>query len=253
MVDRREAQAVSPDHPEVRPPDALAGARSIGAAMSDLARTLQREHASEDDTLAAVTTAAVHAVPGAEHAAISLVVDRKTVQSQAATGPLPRQVDHVQTAVNDGPCLTSAWEHETVRIDDMATEKRWPRFATEAADAGVGSMLCFQLFVSADNLGALNLYARAAHAFDAESESIGLILATHAAVAIAGARQEGNLSTALAHRDLIGQAKGIVMERYQLDATHAFGLISRLSQEMNIKLRDLAEKIVDDVSQSSSD
>jgi len=178
-------------------------------------------------TLQAVVTAAVQAVPGAENAAIILVLRRKTVQSHAATSPHVQRLDELQTELQEGPCLTAIWEEETVHIPDMATETRWPRFAAAAAEAGVGTMLCFQLFVHGDNLGALNLSAATAGAFTEESEAVGQVFATHAAIALAAAQEEHQLSTALAHRDIIGQAKGIVMERFHLDATRAFALIAR--------------------------
>ena len=221
--------------------------RSLGAAMSELARTLQREHASEHDTLAAVTTAAVQAVPGADNAAIILVQGRKTVHSRAATNPRARRMDELQTELQDGPCLTAIWEQEPVHIPDMATESRWPRFATAAAEAGVGAMLCFQLFVHGDTLGVLNLYSPTAGAFTEESETTGRIFATHAAVALAAAQQEQQRHAALANRDIIGQAKGIVMERFHLDADRAFTLIARLSQEENMKLHEIAANIAADV------
>jgi len=145
-------------------------------------------------------------------------------------------MDELQTELDDGPCLTAIWEQETVHIPDMATESRWPRFAAAAAQAGVGAMLCFQLFVHGDTLGALNLYSPTAGAFTEDSETIGLVFATHAAVALAAAQQEHQLTTALASRDIIGQAKGIVMERFYLDTTRAFALIARLSPHENIKL-----------------
>jgi len=108
----------------------------------------------------------------------------------------------------------------------------------------VGAMLCFQLFVAGDNLGALNLYSPTAGAFTEESESVGLIFATHAAVALAGAQQERQLTAAMISRDIIGQAKGIVMERFHINADQAFTLIARLSQEQNIRLNDLAAQLI---------
>jgi len=228
----------------------MPAAHSLGAAMGELARALQHEHASEHATLEAVTAAAVEAVPGAEHAAISLVVRGRTVESRAATDPLAERMDAIQTELGQGPCLDAVWEQESVHIPDMAAESRWPRFTAAAAEAGIGAMLCFQLFVADGRLGALNLYASPAGAFDEEARFTGLIFATHAAVAITGARQEETLSTALANRDIIGQAKGIVMERFHLDATRAFALLARLSQTENIKLRDIATKLVADVADS---
>ncbi len=135
----------------------LLGLVVLGVALAALtrghlwwARTLQREHASEHDTLQAVTAAAVQAVPGAENATITLVVGRTKVQTRAATGARARRMDELQTELDDGPCLTTIWEQETVHIPDMATESRWLRFAAAAAEAGVGvgtvlccAVLCF--------------------------------------------------------------------------------------------------------------
>ncbi len=167
--------------------DIPAATPDIGGVMAVLARTLQREHSSEPGTLQAVTTGAVRAVPGAAQAVISLVIRRKMVQAQAATDPSAGRLDELQTELDDGPCLRAVWEQQTVHIPDMATESRWPRFAAAAIQAGVGAMLCFQLFVEGDNLGALNLYGATAGAFTEESETVGLIFATHAAVALVGA------------------------------------------------------------------
>ena len=225
-------------------------AHALGAAMGELARALQHEHASEHATLDAVTAAAVGAVPGAEHASISLVVRGKTVESRAATDPLAERMDARQTELGQGPCLDAVWEQESVHIPNMAAESRWPRFTAAAVEAGIGAMLCFQLFVADAKLGALNLYASRAGAFDEEARFTGLMFATHAAVAITGARQEETLSAALAHRDIIGQAKGIVMERFHLDAPRAFALLTRLSQTENIKLRDIATQLVADIADS---
>jgi GAF domain-containing protein len=101
----------------------------------------------------------------------------------------------------------------------MCAEQWWPQFTTRAAEHGIGSMLSFQLYVSGDNLGALNLYNSSPEAFSDESEHVGLLLASHAAVAVAGAQHEEHLLHAIAARDLIGQAKGILMERYKSPQT----------------------------------
>ncbi|WP_142063664.1 ANTAR domain-containing protein [Pseudonocardia kunmingensis] len=92
-------------------------------------------------------------------------------------------------------------------------------------------------------LGALNLYSDRVDAFDDESEHVGLLLASHAAVAMAGAQQQENLRAAIATRDLIGQAKGILMERYKVSEDQAFAILVRASQNANRKLRDVAEQL----------
>jgi AmiR/NasT family two-component response regulator len=104
-------------------------------------------------------------------------------------------------------------------------------------------MLSFQLFVAGDNLGALNLYARSPNAFDTESVEIGLLIAAHAAVAFAEGRKMGQMHDALASRDLIGQAKGILMERCKITAAQAFILLGQSSSCTNTKLITVAEHL----------
>jgi hypothetical protein len=106
-------------------------------------------------------------------------------------------------------------------------------------------MLTFQLSVEGDYFGALNLFACTPHAFDEESEGVGAAFATHAAVTLAGARQQADLRTAVGSRDLIGQAKGILMERHKLTADQAFSVLARASQQTNRKLVDIALELSD--------
>ncbi len=129
--------------------------RHVRVAIEAMARDMRDEHASLDGTLEVITRAAVELVPGAEHADITLAVRGGRLESRAGTSELPSRIDDLQQEVDDGPCLQAIWEHETVRVDDMAHEDRWPRFAPRAADAGIGSMLAFQLYTTESNLGAL--------------------------------------------------------------------------------------------------
>ncbi|WP_244523848.1 GAF and ANTAR domain-containing protein [Blastococcus sp. DSM 46786] len=217
----------------------------LGETMSRVARRLQEEHGDVEATLAAITTAAVAAVPGADECGISYVIGRRRVEARAATSDLPREVDRLQSRVQQGPCLDAVFEEETVRVDDVAGERRWPEFAQEAAALGAGSMMCFRLFVEGDRLGALNVYARAAGAFGEEAQEIGQMFASHAAVALAGAEHESNLRVGMGTRDLIGQAKGILMERHKLTAEQAFDVLAKVSQELNRKLLDVARELAD--------
>ena len=217
----------------------------LGQVMSRVARHLQEEHGDVEATLQAITSAAVRVVDDADECGISYVVGRSSIESRASTGELPREVDALQTRVEQGPCLDAIWEQEVVRVDDVTAEDRWPRFAEQAAELGVGSMMCFQLFVEGDQLGAMNLYARRPGAFDDDSAELGQMLAAHAAVALAGAEHEDNLRKGISNRDVIGQAKGILMERYKLTADQAFGVLARASQELNRKLVDVARELSD--------
>lgn len=105
-------------------------------------------------------------------------------------------------------------------------------------------MLAFQLYVDGDNLGALNLYARSAGAFDDESEHVGQLFAAHAALAYEGARKQAGLARSVASRQVIGQAQGILMERHKVTADQAFAMLVRVSQYSNTKLRDIAEQLI---------
>lgn len=214
----------------------------LASQLSELARSLE----AEDDTetmLGGLVAAAVAQIPGVDEGSISVVSGRRDVTSQSPSGELPERVDALQAEVGEGPCLDAVYSEKVVRVPDMGSEQRWPTFARRAAEAGAASMLSFQLWVEGDSLGALNLYARTPAAFGEESEQVGLLFVSHAAVAMAGAQKQDQFVAAVATRDLIGQAKGILMERYQLDAQKAFALLVLVSQHNNRQLRDVATEL----------
>nr|WP_296069250.1 GAF and ANTAR domain-containing protein [uncultured Actinoplanes sp.] len=219
-----------------------AAENSLADTLGELARTLQNED-SVDATLQAIVEAAVGTVPGADYASLSVVERRRVVHTRAATHDVATLVDKAQYETGEGPCLDSVYDHRTVRLPDMTLEERWPRFTGRAAQLGVYSMLSFQLFVQAENLGALNLFAAQKDAFDDDSEHIGLLFASHAAVAMVGAQRQEDMDKAVAARDVIGQAKGILMERYKITADQAFATLARASQETNLKLVELARQL----------
>jgi len=219
------------------------GAPSLADHLGDLARLLQQEDQLED-TLDAVVHAAVGAIVGADHASISSVSRSREVVTRAATDELPRAVDRLQYDTGEGPCLDTLWEQRTARLPDLTDEGRWPTFTARARELGVGSMLAVRLYVlEEDDLGVLNLISDRAHAFTHDSEHTALLFAAHAAVALAGAQAQEQLREAMTTRDLIGQAKGILMERYKLTGEQAFVLLVRASQTSNRKLHDIAEEL----------
>jgi len=215
---------------------------SLSQRLADLARDMQRE-ASPQAVLDIVVRAVVGTIPGAEEASITLVQARHRVVSAAGTGDLARRFDELQQETGQGPCLDAMYNQETVRVADLATDSRWPDLAHRAVQLGVRSLLSFQLFVESEDLGALNLLSRRPGAFTDESERIGLLYTSHIAVALAGAGQVGQLTTALASRDFIGQAKGILMERHKITADQAFAVLAEMSQVSNIRLSELAERL----------
>jgi hypothetical protein len=172
-----------------------------------------------------------------------VVRDRQAVSSRLPTGDLPVRVDALQNETGQGPCLDAMDDQHTVRVSDMAHETRWPKFAARAAQAGAASMLSIQLWVEGDNLGALNLHSRRVDAFDDESEQAGLLFAGQAAVAFAGAQGMSYMRAGLSTRDLIRQAKGILMERYKVTGDQAFRMLVKVSNDNNLALRSVAENL----------
>lgn len=217
----------------------------LARTLSVVARQLQAE-ASVSETLASMTSASVQSIVGADYAGITLVQKRRTVAAEAATHEVVQYCDELQNELGEGPCLDAVWQQHTVTIPDMSVETRWPRFAGEAHRLGIGSMMSFQLYVEEDNLGALNLYGVSPYAFASDAQLVGELFASHAAVALAGASESRQLNHALATRDLIGQAKGILMHRDKVDGPTAFATLVQTSQHANLKLAEVAGWLVNE-------
>ena len=215
----------------------------LARVLGDLAVEMENQLDAES-VLQTITAGAVAIIPGVRWAGISRIQGR-TVEARVPSDPLVASLDALQSELDEGPCITALREHHTVHIDDMSQHTQWPRFAKAALELGVRCSLSFQLFVHKDNFGALNLYGGDAGVFDDDSFLYGEILAQHAAVAMAGSQATEQMHRAIASRELIGQAKGIIMERFRVDAVQAFALLTRLSQESNTKLLDVAERVIE--------
>lgn len=214
--------------------------------LAETFAAIARALLGEDDveaTLTTITSLAVKTIDGCDHAGISLIQGR-TISTPAASDDVPVQVDAIQYETDEGPCLEAIREHETFRTGDLASEARWPEFSRRAAgETGVASMLSFRLFAETETMGALNLYSKQRGAFDDEAVAVGSVFATHAAVALAAAQRDEQMQKALQSRDVIGQAKGILMAQQDVSADEAFDILRRASQRMNIKVRELAERV----------
>ncbi len=218
------------------------GLDDLAWRLADAARQLQDQSDSQQ-VMDQVVAMAVSMVHGAEDATISIARGRRHVSSAAATGDRPRKFDALQDEIGQGPCVDTLYEEQTVRVDDLANDERWPDLAARVADIGVASLLCLQLFVEGDNLGALNLMSGQTSAFTDESEQVGLLLAAHSSIAVAQAQKIEHVNLALVNRDVIGQAKGILMERFKITADQAFGLLAKVSQDTNRKVHQVAEDL----------
>lgn len=214
----------------------------LAETFAELARSLRAE-GSVEATMDRIVKLAVQTIDGCDHAGISLVQGR-AITTTAASDDVAVAVDAVQYQAGEGPCLDAIREHEVFTTEDLRQEQRWPNLSARAVEvSGVLSMLSFRLFIEEDTMGALNLYSRTEAAFDTDDATVGSVFAAHAAVALSAALKQQQLEEAVQSRDIIGQAKGILMAREQVTADEAFDMLRRGSQRLNIKLRELAGRI----------
>jgi GAF domain-containing protein len=219
----------------------------LAEAFAEISRGLLAEP-DVQRTLEKMCELLVAMVVGCDHAVVTVVHDHD-LTSPAASDDVGPRVDALQLDVDDGPCLEAIREHHTVVTDDLATDTRWPRFSTRAAEVtGVRSMLAFRMFIDDDTLGSLNLYSKRPQAFTDESLAVGTIFAAHASVALRAAQNKEDLARfreVVKAQELIGQAKGILMGRQGISSQAAMAILARGAERLRIELRELARRIVE--------
>jgi hypothetical protein len=212
----------------------LEASRRLSAALTP---------ADLDETLAKITAAAVEVLPDVTYASITIKHADGRLETVAPTDDLLCDIDAAQYELQEGPCYEAATETVHVTAPHLAQDPRFPRYAPVATAAGIQAQAGIRLFDAPESNGALNLYAEQPGAFE-DLGSLGELFAHQSAMALAYARQISQLNEAVRTRQLIGEAVGVVMERYNLDDARAFGLLTRLSQESNTKLRAVAESLL---------
>jgi GAF domain-containing protein len=220
----------------------------IALNFSETARILFSA-GSVTDTLASVVDLAVATIEGCDFAGIFLI-EGDVVTTPVHTDPIVVEIDALQHQVSEGPCLDAIAHRLVFYADDLDDDLRWPHFAAHATTAGIRSVLALPLAANS-HLGALNLYARYPAAFGIVDRAKAAILASLASLALTVAqshedeeRRADNLHAALASRETIGEALGILMERERITAGQAFDILRRASQHLNIKLREVAQNLV---------
>lgn len=199
-----------------------------------------------DATLKAITTAAVDVLPAVEYASITVKHADDSIDTVAPTDPLVLDLDARQYELKEGPCYDAAVSTAHVISPDLASDERFPEYGPYVVSKGILAQAGLRLFDAPASQGALNLYSRQKGAFE-DFETIAELFAHQAAVAIGYAREIADLNDAIRTRTSIGQAVGIIMERYELTDERAFAFLTRLSQHRNVKLRLIAAEIVADV------
>lgn len=218
-------------------------ATRLARKFAELSRSLA-DNSSMERTMQEIVESATDVVDGATAAGITVVRKDGTIETPAFTDELVVEVDRAQFEYGEGPVLQAAAEDEVLRIEDMSTERRWPKFAQRAESLGVGSMISCTLPAQRGCHAALHLHAPKPAAFDRTAVETASICAVHSSVALNRVTLADSLRTAVASRQGIGEATGILMERHRLDSEQAFDMLVRASQGLNVKLRVIADHVV---------
>jgi GAF domain-containing protein len=213
--------------------------------------TLSAARLSLEDLLTRVASFAVHAIPGADGAGLT-VIERDRSDTVVTSDGFVRQVETIQYGINEGPCITAAATGEALRSGSLTADPRWPRFGPRVGRLKVHSVLSLPLLTEDVVVGAINVYAHARDAFDDRAEHLGQLFAVPAAIAVQNAqilaqtqRLAANLQRAMVNRAVIDQAIGIIISRSGITPDQAFDRLRMLSQKEHIKVSTVATSIVD--------
>ncbi|MET7280549.1 GAF and ANTAR domain-containing protein [Kribbella sp. NPDC005582] len=222
-----------------------AAAQPVDGGQAELFARLAvelHESGGVTETVQAVVEFALSAL-SCSHAGVALCVHGKP-EVPASTDPLVAEIYEWQTERRIGPLIEAMGEHRALLIRDTATAGRWPEWSAKVLSLGVRSVLDMPLTTATGTVGVLCLYHVQPDAFGLDDEAVAAILARHTSVAVATARREQGMTAAVDARKLVGQAMGILMERYDVDADRGFAILKRYSQDSNTKLRDVAQRLI---------
>jgi len=205
-----------------------------------------RDDVDSDTVIAELAEHAAAEIPGAQYAGVTVTRNGRQIDTPAASHKWPILLDEIQQRHRQGPCLSAAWEEKTIHVRDLETDERFPLYARDVlAETPIRSVMSFQMWIAGETMGALNVYAETPNVFDEKTRAVGLVFAAHSSVAWNAARRDEQFKKALASRDVIGQAKGMLMERYGVNAIQAFDLLRKLSQDSNTPLIQIAADLVE--------
>ena len=196
-----------------------------------------------DATLQSITRAAVEVLPQVQYSSITIRHRDGTLSSYALTDDVLGDLDEQQFKLQEGPCYQGVEEVPFAMCNDLASDERYPSYGPIAAKMGIRSQAGVRLFENKRSIGSLNLYSRQVGAL-ADVHTLSQLFSNQAAVALAYSIEVQTLREAIQTRTRIGQAIGIVMERYKIPEQQAFAFLTRLSQNRNVKLRHIADEII---------
>ena len=195
------------------------------------------------DALALVARAAVDASL-CDHAGVTEVVDGGKFRTTGSTDALVSEIDALQYESGQGPCVEAAFHDGILHSGDVASDPRWPVWGPQAGRRGIGGVISVHLYTNDNGLGAMNLYSESPRDYSDDDLETASVIGAHASIALAHFRNTEHLWKAIDARHRIGQAQGILMERFNLTAESAFSLMRRLSQEGHVKLHLIADQVV---------
>jgi GAF domain-containing protein len=206
-----------------------------------------------DTALGLLSTLAQETVPGSTGAGVS-IVDEERRRSSGSTDGRVEEADALQYELDEGPCLTAASTRELVRIDDLAADRRWPRWAEAALPLGLRAAMSAPLVAGDRPLGAIKVYAEQPRAFDRRSEQLLTLFSAHAAILVANVRSHdeatrlsAGMRGAFRDRDVVSMAKGVLMGRSAVDESTAFGMLVARCQQDGVTMAQAAQAVVDSV------
>ena len=223
------------------------------ARMSRLAHGAHGRAMPVDDVLEVVAATACRLLPPVDHVSISLVRHHRSGrvlrEKTVATGDPSRLFANSQWEDGTGPGIDAIVSGAVVTVDDVEAEPRWPHLMDVVRrSTPIRSSLCVAMTAADRDIGIIVMHSEHPHAFDTDSIDVAQMLGVHAAIAVSAARREEQFDQALASRDVIGQAKGMIMERFGVDADRAFSMLATLSQESNTPVARVSQKLVGAVS-----
>ena len=212
-------------------------------SIAEAARTLNKPR-SLDDTLQTIVEVACNSVPGFDHVGIATLAKGGDIETRAYDGDLVVLLDELQHELHEGPSSAVLRDAETIAVSSLRLEHRWPHYVPRARAVGIRSQLAVKLYLDRGTLGGISFYSTTSDEVSADAQAMARLFATHAAIALGHAQEREELNEGLQSRRVIGQAIGILMERYQMDEDRAFAFLVRASSHNNLKLRAVAEELV---------
>ncbi|QNE20470.1 GAF and ANTAR domain-containing protein [Kribbella qitaiheensis] len=227
------------------PPDASGPGSVKDEFAQELARMAQVLHERPDvEQTAERFLEYVLAGLATSHASVVLTHRGGRLESAVSTDALVEEADRLQVELGEGPTYDAVQEERSMLSGDAWADERWPQWSAGMATVGLRSVLSVRLRTPSSTVGVLNLFDPAVDRFSESDDLTAQVFADHAAVAVANARSESSLWQAIESRRLIGQAQGILMERFDLSEEQAFAVLRRYSQDSNVRLREIAKRLI---------